>query len=64
MPVAANPAAETASDLQPLLDEMVTARQLSAGDLALVGTLQAALNEVTKKASTNPLAAVQALSTT
>ena len=39
-------------------------RQLSAGDLALAGTLQAALNEVTKKASTNPLAAVQALSTT
>jgi general secretion pathway protein E/type IV pilus assembly protein PilB len=32
MPVAVNPVAETASDLQPLLDGMVTARQLSVGD--------------------------------
>jgi hypothetical protein len=39
-------------------------RQLSSGDLALAGTLQAALNEVTQKPSTNPLAAIQALSTT
>ncbi|MCF7675904.1 MAG: hypothetical protein K9M97_11210 [Akkermansiaceae bacterium] len=38
-------------------------RQLSSGDLALAGTLQAALNEVTQNPSTNPLAAVQALST-
>ena len=38
-------------------------RQLSSGDLALAGTLQAALNEVRKKSSTNPFAAVQALST-
>lgn len=38
-------------------------RQLSSGDLALAGTLQAALNEVSKKSSTNPFAAVQALST-
>ena len=38
-------------------------RQLSSGDLALAGTLQAALNEVRKKSSTNPCAAVQALST-
>jgi hypothetical protein len=39
-------------------------RQLSAGDLALAGTLQAALNEVTKTAANNPFAAIQALSTT
>ncbi|MCX6874789.1 MAG: pilus assembly PilX N-terminal domain-containing protein [Verrucomicrobia bacterium] len=38
-------------------------RQLSSGDLALAGTLQAALNEVTKKPATNPFAALQALST-
>ncbi len=38
-------------------------RQLSSGDLALAGTLQAALNEVTKSPATNPLASVQALST-
>ena len=38
-------------------------RQLSSGDLALAGTLQAALNEATHNASNNPLAAVQALST-
>ena len=38
-------------------------RQLSGGDLALAGTLQAAINEVGKSAATNPLAAVQALST-
>ena len=39
-------------------------RQLSSGDLALAGTLQAALNEVSKKPSTNPFAAMEALSTT
>ena len=38
-------------------------RQLSSGDLALAGTLQAALNEVSKHASTNPFAPMQALST-
>ena len=38
-------------------------RQLSSGDLALAGTLQAALNEVSKQPANNPLAAVQALST-
>ena len=38
-------------------------RQLSAGDLALAGTLQAALNQVSKNAATNPYAAMQALST-
>ncbi|MCX6876050.1 MAG: hypothetical protein NTW21_19920 [Verrucomicrobia bacterium] len=38
-------------------------RQLSSGDLALAGTLQAALNEVTKNPATNPLAPLQALST-
>ena len=39
-------------------------RQLSSGDLALAGTLQAALNAATKDLSNNPLAAVEALSTT
>jgi hypothetical protein len=38
-------------------------RQLSSGNLALAGTLQAALNEATQGASNNPLAAVQSLST-
>ena len=38
-------------------------RQLSSGDLALAGTLQAALNEVSKQAATNPYAAMQSLST-
>jgi hypothetical protein len=38
-------------------------RQLSNGDLALAGTLQAALNEVSKSSATNPFAAMQALST-
>ena len=38
-------------------------RQLSAGDLALAGTLQAALNQVSNNAATNPYAAMQALST-
>lgn len=38
-------------------------RQLSSGDLALAGTLQAALNEVAKNASRNPFATLQALST-
>ena len=38
-------------------------RQLSSGDLALAGTLQAALNEVSKQAATNPYAPMQALST-
>jgi hypothetical protein len=45
------------------LSEFVN-RQLSSGDLALAGTLQAALNEVTKTAANNPFAAIQALSTT
>jgi hypothetical protein len=39
-------------------------RQLSSGNLALAGTLQAALNEATGNSSNNPLAAVQALSST
>jgi hypothetical protein len=38
-------------------------RQLSNGDLALAGTLQAALNEVSKSPATNPFAAMEALST-
>ena len=38
-------------------------RQLSSGDLALAGTLQAALNEVSRNGSTNPFAVMQALST-
>ncbi len=38
-------------------------RQLSSGDLALAGTLQAALNAAAKGSSNNPLAAVEALST-
>ena len=38
-------------------------RQLSSGDLALAGTLQAALNQVSKNAATNPYAGMQALST-
>jgi hypothetical protein len=38
-------------------------RQLSSGDLALAGTLQAALNEVAKNSRTNPYAAMQSLST-
>jgi hypothetical protein len=38
-------------------------RQLSTGDLALAGTLQAALNEVAKNSRTNPYAAMQSLST-
>ena len=33
-------------------------RQLSSGDLALAGTLQAALNDVSKNSSTNPFAAM------
>jgi hypothetical protein len=37
-------------------------RQLSSGDLALAGTLQAALNEVAKNASRNPYATLQSLS--
>ena len=37
-------------------------RQLSSGDLALAGTLQAALNEVAKNSRTNPYAAMQSLS--
>ncbi len=37
-------------------------RQLSSGDLALAGTLQAALNEVTKSPATNVLSNIQALS--
>ncbi len=38
-------------------------RQLSSGDLALAGTLQAALNQVSGNAATNPFSAMQALST-
>lgn len=38
-------------------------RQLSAGDLALAGALQTALNEVTKRRATDPLAPLKALST-
>lgn len=38
-------------------------RQLSSGDLALAGTLQAALNEVAKQSGTNPFATLQGLST-
>ena len=38
-------------------------RQLSSGDLALAGTLQAALNEVAKSPATNPFEAMEALST-
>ncbi len=38
-------------------------RQLASGDLALAGTLQAALNEVSKSAATNPFSALEALST-
>ncbi len=37
-------------------------RQLSTGDLALAGTLQAALNEVIKNQATNPLVTMQGLS--
>ncbi|MCX6879160.1 MAG: hypothetical protein NTW21_35950 [Verrucomicrobia bacterium] len=39
-------------------------RQLSSGNLALAGTLQAALNEVSRNPATNPFAAMEALSTT
>lgn len=38
-------------------------RQLSSGDLALAGTIQAALNELAKSPSTNPFGALEALST-
>jgi hypothetical protein len=38
-------------------------RQLSSGDLALAGTLQAAMNEVAKNPRTNPYGTMQALST-
>ena len=38
-------------------------RQLSTGDLALAGTLQAALNAVSKNSSTNPYSGMQTLST-
>jgi hypothetical protein len=34
-------------------------RQLSSGELALAGTLQAALNEIAKNASTNPYAEIE-----
>jgi len=37
-------------------------RQLSSGDLALAGAVQAALNELAKRGSTNPYAAIEALS--
>jgi hypothetical protein len=39
------------------LSEFVN-RQLSSGDLALAGTIQAALNEIAKSASTNPSAVI------
>lgn len=39
-------------------------RQLSSGDLALAGTLQAALNKLAKNPQTNPFAQLEALSTT
>ena len=39
-------------------------RQLSSGDLALAGTIQAALNEVVKTSSNNIFAKMEALSTT
>ena len=39
-------------------------RQLSSGDLALAGTIQAALNEVAKSPATNIFAKMEALSTT
>jgi hypothetical protein len=39
-------------------------RQLDAGDLALAGTIQAALNELAKNSATNPFSALQALSST
>ncbi len=38
-------------------------RQLSSGNLALAGTLQAALNEVAKNPATNPFSNMEALST-
>jgi hypothetical protein len=39
-------------------------RQLSSGDLALAGTIQAALNTLAKSPATDPFAAIEALSTT
>ncbi|MCF7733825.1 MAG: hypothetical protein K9N23_19215 [Akkermansiaceae bacterium] len=39
-------------------------RQLSSGDLALAGTIQAALNELAKSPTTNLFASLEALSTT
>ncbi|NNC87465.1 MAG: hypothetical protein HKN82_03270 [Akkermansiaceae bacterium] len=44
------------------LSEFVN-RQLSSGDLALAGALQAALNEVARDPATNPFEALEALST-
>jgi hypothetical protein len=44
------------------LSEFVN-RQLSSGDLALAGTLQAALNKLSEKSSTDPFAEIKALST-
>ncbi|BCX46253.1 hypothetical protein HAHE_01610 [Haloferula helveola] len=43
------------------LSEFVN-RQLSSGDLALAGTVQAALNELSKRASTDPFSDLKALS--
>ena len=43
------------------LSEFVN-RQLSSGELALAGTIQAALNELSKKASTDPFMDLKALS--
>lgn len=42
------------------LSEFVN-RQLSSGDLALAGTIQAALNEIAKKNSTNPYAEIESV---
>ncbi len=39
-------------------------RQLSSGELALAGTIQAALNQLAQHSATNPFAAIEALSTT
>jgi hypothetical protein len=37
-------------------------RQLSSGDLALAGAVQAALNQIARRGSTNPYAAIEGLS--
>ena len=43
------------------LSEFVN-RQLSSGDLALAGAVQAALNQIAKRSATNPYSAIEALS--